>query len=70
MKLTKQGVRDLNTKPINGKKQRSECIGGDKHDWMHDFDCTGCWASKYSLEEGPFSCTERCRRCGATRLVR
>lgn len=59
-KMTKQGVRDLNTPPPN-------CT----HDWIHDViecDCVS-WKPDYmnSKEDRAIPCMVRCTKCKAKR---
>jgi len=63
MRVTKQGVRDLN-KPINGRKiPKSEyCF----HDFKHDPECIGCWGRNFGNFEDAV-CEYSCTGCGKKR---
>jgi hypothetical protein len=66
MKLTRQGVRDLNGPPKN-QRERPETVTCF-HEFDHDRECVGCWAENfggYSL--GQATHDEICRRCGKVR---
>lgn len=65
MRLTKQGVRDLNDPPKNKRAvpQSATCM----HEFEHDRECTGCWAEQF----GGFDRAShhyKCRKCPQTRL--
>ncbi len=59
MKLTRQGVRDLNDKPSNRRRasQRRLCF----HEWEHEWKCVNC---RFSTG---VACEQYCRRCGLVR---
>jgi len=60
-KLTRQGVRNLDIKPRNGKRPSSEhCV----HRWEHDPDCP---CDSNAFFQGLDECMNICRRCGAVR---
>ena len=58
-KLTRQGLRNLDIKPRNGKRPSEEnCV----HRWEHDPDCP---CDSKAFLHGPDECMNICRRCGA-----
>lgn len=70
MKLTSQGVRDLNGPNMNGQQTNQRRRKGGApcwHDWEHDSDCSGCDIEYDSAGRGHAVHYERCRGCGASR---
>jgi hypothetical protein len=62
-KFTRQGVRNLDTRPRNGKRPTSEhCV----HRWEHDPECP-CKSAAFGDFGG--ACYQFCPRCGAVRGV-
>jgi hypothetical protein len=63
MKLTKQGVQDLNDKPSNGRRRPNS--DGCLHVWKHDPNCPCIDSQFYDYVPGP--CWDICEKCGQPR---
>lgn len=63
--LTRQGVRNLDGKPRNGR--RAPASATCFHDWRHARDCIGCDADPLDDYAGRVVHEEACSKCPARR---